>query len=311
MSRFYSNNIDVLPSPFKAIQIGSVFRADRPQKGRFRQFTQCDIDILGEDSCLAEIDLICATSNAISNILEDEFEVHINDRKIISSIIEIAEISDKDASVLMIELDKIDKIGLDGFAKSLIEKGIDIQKIEHFCDIFTKCLKCSHIDDLKDILKDHIDSNVIDDLSFIIDTVRECNIKGLNIVFDPTIVRGMNYYTGPIFEIKTLNSNLSIAGGGRYDNMISNFTSSLVPACGFSIGFERMVELLLERKVNDKTDENKESILIDKKLKRAKIKDIIKESYIYRDNKRAINILEELFDLDNFILKGQKAKERS
>mgnify|MGYP003094314938 FL=1 len=238
LARYYSNNQANLPNPFKALQIGNVYRADRPQKGRFRQFTQCDIDILGEASNLAEIELILATTKALSEIAKGKhFSVRINDRRILMAMALYAGYDEDNISNVFIILDKMDKIGMDGVKKELTELDGE-EKCSKYLSLFEGLKDNTEaVLSLKDKLKGFIEDGVLDSLCEIMDTVLEVNTNDFSLVFDPTLVRGMGYYTGTIFEVSMEGFSGSVAGGGRYDKMIGRFTGNDTPACGFSIGF--------------------------------------------------------------------------
>ena len=249
LARYYANNANVLPSPFKALQIGSVWRADNPQKGRFRQFTQCDIDILGENSIMAEIELIAATANMLTRIFEQadikKFTVHVSDRHILRAMAHFAGFAEEDYNDIFIILDKFDKIGLDGIRQELIAKGYPQESVEKYIGIFrenTDGATCRQF--CQFLLDGHIDARYVDNLDTILSCVRTMVSKDISVVFDPTLVRGMSYYTGTIFECSIDGYNFSIAGGGRYDKMIGKFSGVEVSACGFSIGFERIITIL-------------------------------------------------------------------
>lgn len=249
LARYYANNKEKLPVPFKALQMGNVWRADNPQKGRFRQFTQCDIDILGDDSNLAEMELILATANMLSEIFAEvgisEFTIHINDRRILSGAALAAGFDEERIGDVLISLDKFDKIGLDGIRTDLVENGFDeaaVYKYLSLYDEMTGSVDCEEF--CKKINEEYLPVNIVENLTEILSCVTPQLPAGVKISFDPTLVRGMGYYTGPIFEVTIDGYNFSIAGGGRYDKMIGKFSGQDVPACGFSIGFERIVTIL-------------------------------------------------------------------
>ena len=247
LSRFYANNANNLPSPFKALQIGSVWRADRPQRGRFRQFTQCDIDILGEPSNLAEIELIQATTTTLGKLGFKNFEIRINERRILKAMAAYSGFEEKDFDVVFIILDKMDKIGLDGVAEELEKSGFAKESIEKYQSLFAGVEKAEDgVQYLADTLGEYLDADVMTNFKDIITAVEATKGDFFKLVFDPTLVRGMSYYTGTIFEIAMPEFGGSCGGGGRYDKMIGKFTGQDVPACGFSIGFERIIMLLLE-----------------------------------------------------------------
>ena len=248
--RFFANHSNELPSPFKALQMGYVFRADRPQKGRYRQFMQCDIDILGEASNLAEIELILATTQALVTLGFHDFKVRINDRRILKAMARYGGFEEKDFDSVFIELDKLEKIGLDGVEDALMEDGFEKEQVSRFLQLVKKVMEKSGLDALK-VLTETIlpvegeeeeDSiaEVKENLEEIIRAVEETGSRGFDLVFDVTLVRGMSYYTGTIFEIAMPQYGGSCGGGGRYDGMIGKFSGQNTPACGFSIGFERI-----------------------------------------------------------------------
>ena len=240
LTRFYANNMNNLPSPFRAFQTGFVWRADRPQKGRFREFMQCDLDILGEKTNLAEIELITAVLSFLKKLDFKGFEIKINDRRILLQMILAAGLPLEKADSILISLDKMDKVGIDGVKKELLENGFLEEQVDAYLSLFNNkgsvrefCAEFQMAED------------VILNLEEIIDTV--ASISDAKLVFDPTLVRGMSYYTGPIFEIKVDGFEASIGGGGRYDKMVEKYANIAVPAAGFSIGFERLLLLLNER----------------------------------------------------------------
>ena len=248
LSRYYANNASVLPSPFKALQMGNVWRADRPQRGRFRQFMQCDIDILGEPSNLAEIELILATTTLLGKLDFKNFTIRINDRKILKAMAAYSGFEEKDYDTVFIILDKMDKIGLDGVAKELEENGYAKESIEKYLELFKKITNdIEGVRYCKEKLEGFLEAETADGLEMIISSVESAKEAEFKVSFDPTLVRGMSYYTGTIFEISMDEFGGSVGGGGRYDEMIGKFTGQPTPACGFSIGFERIVMLLLER----------------------------------------------------------------
>lgn len=240
LTRFYANNMNNLPSPFRAFQTGFVWRADRPQKGRFREFMQCDLDILGEKTNLAEIELITAVLSFLKKLDFKGFEIKINDRRILLQMILAAGLPLEKADSILISLDKMDKVGIDGVKKELLENGFLEEQVDAYLSLFNN----------KGSVREFCASfqmaeEVILNLEEIIDTV--ASISDAKLVFDPTLVRGMSYYTGPIFEIKVDGFEASIGGGGRYDKMVEKYANIAVPAAGFSIGFERLLLLLNER----------------------------------------------------------------
>ena len=277
--RYYSNNANNLPSPFKALQMGSVWRADRPQRGRYRQFMQCDIDILGEPSNLAEIELILATTTTLGKLGFKNFQIRINERRILKAMSSYSGFSEESFDTVFIILDKMDKIGLDGVADELIESGFDKAGVDKYLDLF-KGVEASDngIKYLADTLEGFLDKEVSDNLLEIIDSVEATKLAQFDLVFDPTLVRGMSYYTGTIFEIAMPEFGGSCGGGGRYDEMVGKFTGKDVPACGFSIGFERIILLLMEQGFKVPQSAKKVAYLIEKGYPGEKLKEVISQA---------------------------------
>ena len=284
LARYYSNNQANLPNPFKALQIGNVYRADRPQKGRFRQFTQCDIDILGEASNLAEIELILATTKALSEIAKGKhFTVRINDRRILMAMALYAGYDEDNTGNVFIILDKMDKIGMEGVKKELTELDGE-EKCSKYLSLFEGLKDNTEaVLSLKDKLKGFIEDGVLDSLCEIMDTVLEVNTNDFSLVFDPTLVRGMGYYTGTIFEVSMEGFSGSVAGGGRYDKMIGRFTGNDTPACGFSIGFERILTILLDAGFKIPDEGRKIAFLYEKNIDGNVLKNILKEAASLRE----------------------------
>ncbi len=245
--RFYSNNASQLPTPFKALQIGNVWRADRPQRGRYRQFMQCDIDILGEPSNLAEIELILATTTTLGKLGFKNFQIRINERRILKAMAAYSGFPEESFDTVFIILDKMDKIGLDGVAGELEESGFAKESIDRYLELFRGLEQAQDgLAYLAEKLSGVLEQEVADNLREITESVQATRAAEFEIVFDPTLVRGMSYYTGTIFEIAIPEFGGSCGGGGRYDGMVGKFTGKDVPACGFSIGFERIILLLME-----------------------------------------------------------------
>lgn len=284
LARYYSNNQANLLNPFKALQIGNVYRADRPQKGRFRQFTQCDIDILGEASNLAEIELILATTKALSEIAKGKhFTVRINDRRILMAMALYAGYDEDNIGNVFIILDKMDKIGMEGVKKELTELDGE-EKCPKYLTLFEGLKDNTEaVLSLKDKLKGFIEDGVLDSLCEIMDTVLEVNTNDFSLVFDPTLVRGMGYYTGTIFEVSMEGFSGSVAGGGRYDKMIGRFTGNDTPACGFSIGFERIITILLDAGFKIPDESRKIAFLYEKNIDGNVLKNILKEAASLRE----------------------------
>ena len=234
LARFYSNNANNLPSPFKALQMGNVWRADRPQRGRYRQFMQCDIDILGEPSNLAEIELILATTTTLGKLGFRNFQIRINERRILKAMAAYSGFAEESYDTVFIILDKMDKIGIEGVSEELQKNGFEKGAIDKYLDLFRDMEKIKDVAEgvayLKEKLGDFLDVQVSDNLKEIAACVNDTKAAEFDLVFDPTLVRGMSYYTGTIFEIAMPEFGGSCGGGGRYDQMIGKFTGKDVPA---------------------------------------------------------------------------------
>lgn len=283
LSRYYANHANELPSPFKALQMGNVWRADRPQKGRFRQFMQCDIDILGEPSNLAEIELILATTSTLSKLGFTGFKVRINERRMLKAMAAYSGFPEDQYDLVYIILDKMDKIGLDGVKAELLESGFTQDMVDKYTDLFEKMNASEDaIGYLADTLGDFLEEGVADSLAQIKDSVLNALEGDFEIVFDPTLVRGMSYYTGTIFEIEMPQFGSSVAGGGRYDKMVGKFTGKDTPACGFSIGFERIITIMLDNDFQIPGQDEKIAFLVEKGMDSARLCEVIKEAAEYR-----------------------------
>ncbi len=268
LARYYANHANELPSPFKAMQIGNVWRADRPQRGRFRQFVQCDIDILGEPSNLAEIELILATTAMLGKLNFSNFTVCINDRNILKAMAAYSGFREEDYDEVFIILDKMDKIGAEGVASELNELGGYTQEnVDTYLGLFDQISgDIEGIRFCKTKLEGFLDPAIADGMEMIISSVESAKEAEFKVKFDPTLVRGQAYYTGTIFEIRMDEFGGSVAGGGRYDKMIGKFTGQDTPACGFSIGFERIAMLLLENGYECGNKKEKKAYLIEKNM---------------------------------------------
>ncbi len=278
LARFYSNNANNLPSPFKALQMGNVWRADRPQRGRYRQFMQCDIDILGEPSNLAEIELILATTTTLGRLGFHGFEIRINERRILKAMAAYSGFSEEDFDTVCIILDKMDKIGMEGVAEELEKSGFARTSIDKYLGLFDLASGADNqIEALCDTLclAGCLDQDVKQNLLEIVNSVEATKAADFKMVFDPTLVRGMGYYTGTIFEIAMPEFGGSCGGGGRYDKMIGKFTGNDVPACGFSIGFERIILLLMESNFKIPEQPKKTAYLIEKNYPADKLCEVI------------------------------------
>ena len=285
LCRYYSNHANELPAPFKALQMGHVWRADRPQRGRFRQFMQCDIDILGEPTVLAEIELILATTTLIGKLEFKNFTIRINDRRMLKAMAAYSGFAPESYDTVFIILDKMDKIGLEGVAWELEKEGFNKPSIDTYLSLFKEITNdIAGIRYCKEKLALVLEPQYADDLEKIITSVEAVKSADFKIEFDPTLVRGMSYYTGPIFEISMDEFGGSVGGGGRYDEMIGKFTGNDTPACGFSIGFERIVMLLLERGYQIPGSSKKKAYLVEKNMSAQRLLEVLKKAKEERDN---------------------------
>ena len=283
--RYYSNNANNLPSPFKAIQMGSVWRADRPQRGRYRQFMQCDIDILGDPSNLAEIELILATTTTLGKLGFKNFQIRINERRILKAMAAYSGFPEESYDSVFIILDKMDKIGLEGVKEELIKYEFSEESVNKYVSLFKEIeQQANPIDYLAEKLGDYMEDDVKQWMNEIIESVKATKSSDFEIVFDPTLVRGMSYYTGTIFEIAIPEFGGSCGGGGRYNKMVGKFIGHDVPACGFSIGFERIVLLLMEQDFKIPEEYNKVAYLIEKGVKEDALCDVIAQAQEERKN---------------------------
>lgn len=245
--RYYAAHSGELPAPFKALQMGSVWRADKPQRGRYRQFMQCDIDILGEASNLAEIELILATTTTLGKLGFQNFQIRINDRRILKAMAAYSGFAQESFDEVFIILDKMDKIGPDGVRAELLRAGYEEAVVTKYLGLFEEMEQAENKAAwVTGKLARYLPEEVSAGFQEILDSVSALKGDFFELVFDPTLVRGMSYYTGTIFEIAMPEFGGSCGGGGRYDEMVGKFTGKDVPACGFSIGFERIILLLLE-----------------------------------------------------------------
>lgn len=242
LTRFFSANRNELCFPFKVIQTDRVYRAERPQKGRLREFVQCDIDILGDSSVNAEVELIDVTANAMLSIGFKDFYININDRRILRNMLETMGFLPDSIDSVCITFDKLDKIGADGVKAELQEKQFDKKAIDALVDFIQQ----GEIT-LDNVISRCSDASIGDDLKYIIQTAKKVSGGKYDVKYCPNLVRGQGYYTGAVFEIASPLFSGAIGGGGRYDNLIGKFTGQSIPAVGFSIGFERICSILLEQ----------------------------------------------------------------
>ncbi|MCI7564279.1 MAG: histidine--tRNA ligase [Spirochaetia bacterium] len=284
LSRFYAANKTALQFPFKVIQTDRVFRAERPQKGRLREFVQCDIDILGDSSCNAEVELIDITARAMLNIGFSDFTININDRRVLKDMLENMGFQKECIDSVCITFDKLDKIGVDGVKKELLEKQFASSAVENLVEFISGGIT------LDSVSKKCSDSSVADDLKYVISTAEKVSEGKYKISYAPNLVRGQGYYTGMVFEISCPDFSGAIGGGGRYDNMIGKFSGEKVPAVGFSIGFERICSILLERNYKIPSQKEKCALLYEENIsfpEVLKIAETLREKYIVSVLKKA------------------------
>jgi histidyl-tRNA synthetase len=250
LTRYYATNGPQLPDPFRSLQIGNVWRAERPQKGRYRQFVQCDIDLLGEPSNAAEIELLSATCDALSATGLSGFAVRVNDRRVLLALVASTGFPESLSRQVLIALDKLDKVGLDGVAEQLAPLGEE-EAARRLLDVLAEQEAEPSLQTLAKSLGT-LPDDVASSLDEVLHGLRDQAMAGVDVAFDATLVRGMGYYTGPIFEVMHAGSRGSIAGGGRYDDLVARSGGGQVPACGISIGFERLCEILPPREGDDR-----------------------------------------------------------
>jgi histidyl-tRNA synthetase len=290
LCRYYANKRSLLPQNFKVIQIGSVWRAERPQKGRFRQFTQCDIDVIGVSGVISEIELILATSEALRTLNFKDFKVRINDRRILECYAKYCDFEESNFGKVFIILDKLDKIGIDGVRMELEKSGFPIVSVNKFMDILDLAIhKGLAIENIINVLP-NIPKTVLKDLELVTRTVSLQANNEYSIDFDLSLVRGMGYYTGQIFEIGIKGYSSSIAGGGRYDKMIGKILQGKdeIPACGFSIGFERVISILEERQFKVPSAANKIAVLYNDEL--SSFDDILSQAQKLREEGNIVSL---------------------
>ena len=291
LTRYYSNHANELPSPFKALQMGNVWRADRPQRGRYRQFMQCDIDILGEPTNLAEIELILATTTLLGKLDFKNFTIRINDRRILKAMAAYSGFAPESYDTVFITLDKMDKIGLEGVREELEKEGFDKACVDKYLAMFEEITNdVQGVRYVKEKLEGVLEPEYADGLELIMNSVDAVKAADFKIAFDPTLVRGMSYYTGPIFEISMDEFGGSVGGGGRYDEMIGKFTGNNTCACGFSIGFERIIMLLMERGFQIPQIGTKKALLIEKNMPAEGMMKVLKQAEEDRKNGSVVTI---------------------
>lgn len=256
LSRYYAGNKEKLIAPMKCIQIDKVYRAERPQKGRLREFVQCDIDILGSESPNCEVELILTTAKALRAISMKNFTIKINDRRLLKSMLLGCGFLEEQLDSVCITFDKLDKIDVEGVQKELEEKEFSKEAIAKLVEILGK--RPFTLETVKEFCED---TTAIENLEYIMDTVSKASKDAFDVQFDLSLVRGQGYYTGTVFEVVSKDFRGAIAGGGRYDNLIGKFLNTSVPAVGFSIGFERIFSILLDNGFDIPTQKKKVAVL--------------------------------------------------
>lgn len=276
LARFFAANKNRLQFPFKVIQTDRVYRAERPQKGRLREFVQCDIDILGDKSPNAEVELIDVTSRAMLKIGFNDFSINVNDRRLLREMLVSMGFSPDSIESVSVTFDKLDKIGVDGVQAELLEKNFNEKSVKNLSD-FLSGGKMS-LDSVSEFVQD---KNIVENLRYVMDNVRESSGGKYDIVFSPSLVRGQGYYTGMVFEISSPHFSGAVGGGGRYDKMIGKFIGEEVPAVGFSIGFERICSILLENNFSVPSIKEKCAVLYDDSVP---FSEVLKEAEKLREN---------------------------
>ena len=285
-ARYVVQHRNDIAFPFKRYQIQPVWRADRPQKGRFRQFVQCDIDILGDATNLAEIEEILALTKALKRICPDKaYTVRVNDRAILKGMADYSGFPENETDKVFIILDKMDKIGLDGVREELLAEGYAPEAVEKYTGLLAEIQNdAAGVRALGEKLSGVMDPAKAENLATIMETVKAVADIEFGLEFDPTLVRGMGYYTGTIFEVSMEGFGGSVAGGGRYDKLIGKFTGVDTPACGFSIGFERIITILMDSGFKVPEAAGKKAFLYEKGLSGEQFRAVLKKAQEERAN---------------------------
>lgn len=290
LCRFYSRYKTVLPKTFKSIQIGNVFRAEKPRPGRYNSFVQCDIDIIGDPTNTAEIELINTVSRVFLKLDIKGFTIKINDRRIIHGLAEYSGFSKDSVMDVILTLDKLDKIDTIGVINELLEKGYEKKHVETFIET----LEILEKDGLKKVQELDLSPDGYKNIEEILSILGNLS-DDFEIVYDPTVARGMGYYTSTVFEITYKGVGNSLAGGGRYDTLIEKVSDIDVPACGFSIGFERVADLLKSQE-RSLTKERKLAVLIACMENR---KTLLEDVNLLKENYDVVSIYTQEEFLDN------------
>lgn len=310
LARFYANNREKLPTPFKAIQIDYSFRAERPQRGRLRQFTQCDIDIFGDPTINAELELLKTIVETYNSLGFNDLTLKINNRKILTQLVLFAGFKKEEVNSVCVTLDKIDKIAVSGAMMELIEKGFDAENINKLTEEINDVLE----NGLNSVLKYGAEQNVVDDINYLVNNLKDLTNNKCDIRFDITVVRGQGYYTGPVYEFYTNGFGGAIGGGGRYDNMVEKMVGVSVPAVGFGMGFEPVTMLIRERGIKFDAKENL-ALIYDEEddiIEVFKIKEEMMKKYnvsLFKRAKNMKNFFEKVKEVANYVTSVKDVKE--
>lgn len=294
LSRYYANNKDKLTLPMKCIQIDRVYRAERPQKGRLREFIQCDIDIIGSESTDSEIELILTTTKALDAIGLKNYKVKLNDRRLLRAVLQSFGFAENDLDSVCITFDKMDKIGLMGVVEELTEKGFEKDAVDNFEKFLSE--GDFTLESLKSRLEDKTPA---ESLEHIIDTVNELTGNAFELVFDLSLVRGQGYYTGTVFEVESIDFKGAVAGGGRYDHLIGKFLNEDIPAVGFSIGFERIFGILMNNGISIEQRADKIAVVYED----GQLKDAVKAADALREQGKIASLYIKPKKLGKFLNK--------
>lgn len=294
LSRYYANNKDKLTLPMKCIQIDRVYRAERPQKGRLREFIQCDIDIIGSESTDSEIELILTTTKALDAIGLKNYKVKLNDRRLLRAVLQSFGFAENDLDSVCITFDKMDKIGLKGVVEELTEKGFEKDAVDNFEKFLSE--GDFTLESLKSRLEDKTPA---ESLEHIIDTVNELTGNAFELVFDLSLVRGQGYYTGTVFEVESIDFKGAVAGGGRYDHLIGKFLNEDIPAVGFSIGFERIFGILMNNGISIEQRADKIAVVYED----GQLKDAVKAADALREQGKIASLYIKPKKLGKFLNK--------
>ena len=310
LARFYANNREKLPTPFKAIQIDYSFRAERPQRGRMRQFTQCDIDVFGDSSINTELELLNTALNSYKSLGFDNLTLKINDRRILNQLVLFAGFSFENLGTVCVTLDKIDKIGVSGVVMELLDKGFEAEKINALTEEINDVLE----NGIDACIKYGVEQKLVDDMKYLINNLNVLTQNQFNIQFDISIVRGQGYYTGPVFEFYTDGFCGAIGGGGRYDNMVEKMVGINVPAVGCSMGFEPITMLIRERGITYNMKENLALIYDDDDdiVEVFKLKNTLMDNYnvsLYKRAKNMKNFFERIKEVSNLVTSFKDQKD--